>query len=159
MQVDSLPDELSGKPYLCYDVCQIFISFYGWRVFHCIYKPYFVYSLTCQDFSLFSYLSNGAINIILQMSPLVPAFNCFGYIPRNETAKWYGSSGFPGGASGTEPTWKCRRHRFDPCIRKIPWRRAWQPTLVFLPRESHGQRSLVGYSSWGLKESDTTEVT
>ena len=37
------------------------------------------------------------------------------------------------------------------------WRRAWQPTLVFLPEESHGQRSLVGYSSWGCKESDMTE--
>jgi len=40
-------------------------------------------------------------------------------------------------------------------VRKIPWRRAWQPTPVFLPGESHGQRSLVGYS----KESDTTEAT
>ena len=48
---------------------------------------------------------------------------------------------------------------FDPWVRKIPWRRAWQPTLVFLPRESHGQRSLVGYSPWDQKESDTTEVT
>ena len=36
---------------------------------------------------------------------------------------------------------------------------AWQPTLVFLPGESHGQRSLAGYSSWGHKESDTTEAT
>ena len=41
--------------------------------------------------------------------------------------------------------------------RKIPWRRAWQPTAVFLPGESHGQRSLMGYSPWGHKESDTTE--
>ena len=40
-----------------------------------------------------------------------------------------------------------------------PWRRARQPTPVFLPRESHGQRSLEGYGPWGLKESDTTEVT
>ena len=38
-----------------------------------------------------------------------------------------------------------------------PWRRKWQPTPVFLPGESHGRRSLVGYSSWGRKESDTTE--
>ena len=44
-------------------------------------------------------------------------------------------------------------------IRKIPWRRAWQPTPVFLPGESHGQRSLAGYSPQGRKESDTTEVT
>ena len=49
--------------------------------------------------------------------------------------------------------------RFDPCIGKIPWRSAWQPTPVLLPRESHGQRSLVGYSPWGRKEPDTTEVT
>ena len=39
----------------------------------------------------------------------------------------------------------------------IPWRRKWQPTPVFLPGESHGQRSLVGYSPWGRKESETTE--
>ena len=47
---------------------------------------------------------------------------------------------------------------FDPWVRKIPWRRAWQPTPVFLPGESHGQRSLVGYSPWGHKESDRTET-
>ena len=42
-------------------------------------------------------------------------------------------------------------------IRKIPWRRKWQPTPVFLPGESHGRRSLVGYSPQGRRESDTTE--
>ena len=70
--------------------------------------------------------------------------------------------GFPGGSCAKEPTCQCRRfkrRRFDPWFRKIPWRRAWQPTLVFLPGESHGQRSLVGYSPWGCKESDPTEVT
>ena len=45
---------------------------------------------------------------------------------------------------------------FDPWFEKI-WRREWQPTPVFLPGKSHGQRSLVGHSPWGLKESDTTE--
>ena len=68
--------------------------------------------------------------------------------------------GFPGGASGKEPMSQCRRRkrcRFDPWVGKIPWRRAWQPTPVFLPRESHGQRSLVGYSPWGHKELNTTE--
>ena len=40
-----------------------------------------------------------------------------------------------------------------------PWRRKWQATLVILPGELHGQRSLAGYSPWGLKESDTTEST
>ena len=68
--------------------------------------------------------------------------------------------GFPGGASGKEPACQCRRHRrcrFHLWIRKIPWKRAWQPTPVFLPGESHGQRSVVGYSPQGRRESDTTE--
>ena len=49
------------------------------------------------------------------------------------------------------------RPGFDPWVRKIPWRRVWQPTPVFLPGESHGQNSLVGYSPWGCKELNTTE--
>jgi len=68
----------------------------------------------------------------------------------------------PGDASGKEPTYQCRRRkrrRLDPWVRKIPWRRAWQPTPVFLPGEAHGQRSRAGYIPWGCKESDTTEVT
>ena len=46
---------------------------------------------------------------------------------------------------------------FNPWVGKIPWRKAWQPTPVFLPGESHGQRSLVGYSPRDCKESDTTK--
>ena len=70
--------------------------------------------------------------------------------------------GFPGGAVGKESTCLCRRCRrrgFDPWVGEIPWRRKWQPTPVFLPEESHGQRSLVGYSPWGHKELDITECT
>ena len=52
---------------------------------------------------------------------------------------------------------KCRWPGFDPWVGKIPWRRKWQPTPVLLPGESHGGRSLVCYSPWGHKESDTTE--
>ena len=48
---------------------------------------------------------------------------------------------------------------FDSWVGEIPWRRAWQPIPVFLPGEFHGQRSLAGYSPWGHKELDTTEVT
>ena len=51
------------------------------------------------------------------------------------------------------------RYEFDPWIGKIPWRRAWQPTPVFLPGESHGQRTLVVYHLQGCKESGMTEVT
>ena len=70
--------------------------------------------------------------------------------------------GFPGGGSGKEPICQCRRHKrrgFDSWIGKIPCRRAQQPTPVFLPEESHWQRSLAGYSSWGYNESDRTEAT
>ena len=48
---------------------------------------------------------------------------------------------------------------FDPWAEKIPWRRAWQHTPVFLPGESHVQRSPVGYSPWGHKELNMTEAT
>ena len=70
--------------------------------------------------------------------------------------------GFPGGSAGREPACQCRRHKrcgFDAWVRKIPWRRKWQPSPVFLPGKSHGQRSLVGYSPWGRKESDMTECS
>ena len=46
-----------------------------------------------------------------------------------------------------------------PGLEMETWRRKWQPTPIFLPRESHGQRSLADYSPWGRKESDKTETT
>ena len=58
--------------------------------------------------------------------------------------------------SGEESASQCRKGGFNPWSRKIPWRRKWQPTPVFLPEKPHGQRSLVGYSLWGRKESDST---
>ena len=70
--------------------------------------------------------------------------------------------GFPGGTSGKEPACGCRRHKrrgFEPWVGKIPWRRKQQLTPVFLPGESHGQRSWRGYSPWGGKESNMTEAT
>ena len=63
---------------------------------------------------------------------------------------------FPGGASGKEPTCQCRRRerpRFHPWVGK----RAWPPSPVFLPGESHGQRSQAGYCPKGRKELDMTE--
>ena len=65
----------------------------------------------------------------------------------------------PGGTSDKEPTCQCRRCQFNPWVRKIPWRRPYQPTPVFLPGESHGQGSLVGSNPGGCKKSDTTEAT
>ena len=68
--------------------------------------------------------------------------------------------GFPGGISGKEASRrKHKRCGFDPWVRKVPWRRAWQPTPVFIPRESLGQRSVAGYSLQGRKDSDTTKAT
>ena len=51
----------------------------------------------------------------------------------------------------------CRRLRLDPWVGKIPWRREWLPTPVFLLGEFHGQRNLEGYHPWGHKDWDTTE--
>ena len=66
--------------------------------------------------------------------------------------------GFPGGSDGQESV--CNAGDSGLILGgfvKMPWRRKWQPTLVFLPGESHGQRGLAGYSPWGRKESDSTE--
>ena len=62
-------------------------------------------------------------------------------------------SGLPSGLSGKESTCQCRRCRFDPWVGTVPWRRAWQPSLVFLPGESLGERNLVGHSPWGSQKS------
>ena len=72
----------------------------------------------------------------------------------------FGENGFPRWCSGKESTCLCRRlkrHGFDSWVGKIPWSRKWQPTPVFLPGKSHGQRNPVGYSPWGCKELDMTE--
>ena len=62
------------------------------------------------------------------------------------------SRGSPGERHGNLLQYSC-------LVRRVPWRRAWQPTPVFLPGDSHGQRSLAGYSPGGHEESDTTEAT
>ena len=71
--------------------------------------------------------------------------------------------GIPGSSVGKEATCNAGyagRRGFGPWVGKIPSRRAWQPTQVFLPGEAYGQRSLVGYNLWGCKEElDTTEAT
>ena len=67
----------------------------------------------------------------------------------------YSLLGLPRWLSGKEPTCLCRGCRLNPWLRKMPWRRKWHATAVFLPGKSHGQRSLVGYSPWGRKETET----
>ena len=67
--------------------------------------------------------------------------------------------GFPSGSEvkNLPATQDTERYRFDPWVGNIPWRRAWQPTPVFLPGKFHGQRNLMGYSPWHCKEPNTTE--
>ena len=80
----------------------------------------------------------------LQIGSIIPP-NCLSY-PQINIAS---DTAFQAAASGKEPTCPSRRwkrHAFDPWVRKIPWRRAWQPTPVLLPGEFHGQRSLADYS-------------
>ena len=59
--------------------------------------------------------------------------------------------------TGKRSACQCRRRGLDPWVGKTPWRRPWQPTPVFLPGKSHGQRSLAGYGRCSHKESDLTE--
>ena len=70
------------------------------------------------------------------------------------------TTGVPWWLSGKESACQYRKHwrsRLDPWVGKIPWRRKWQPTPIFLPGKFHGCRSLAGYNPWGCKESDMTE--
>ena len=58
------------------------------------------------------------------------------------------STCLPGGKEYTCQCWRCKRHGFNPWVRKSPWSWQWQPTLVFLPGKFHGQKNLAGYSLW-----------
>ena len=65
------------------------------------------------------------------------------YIPTYSGPSVY--QGVPKWLSGKESTCQGTRHRFNPWVRKISWRRKWQPTLIFLPGKSHGQKNLMGF--------------
>ena len=80
------------------------------------------------------------------------------FFPTYKEKKWnqfysevLGKLGFLIAQCGKESTCQCRRHRFDPLVRKIPWKRKWHSIPVFLPVKSHGQRSLLSYSPWSWK--------
>ena len=83
-------------------------------------------------------------------SPLSGMAFSHGVLSTNELLWWL---------SNKESTCQCRRCRFYPWSRKIPWKRKWQPTPVFLPGKSHGQRSLKGYSPWTHKRVEHILVT
>ena len=80
------------------------------------------------------------------LKEIIPEYSLEGFPGGSEVKVSASNVGDPGSIPG-----------FNPWVGKIPWRRKLQPTPVFLPRESYGWRSLVGYSPWGRKESDTTE--
>ena len=111
--------------------------------------------------SVFSHEEQGSIKEPWEAVTVAPLlWTCMRCIRRKQG--WHIYTGFPGGTGGKEPACQCRRHKrrgFKPWVRKIPWRRAWQPTLVFLPGETRGQRRLVGYSPLGGKQSDIAEAT
>jgi len=67
-------------------------------------------------------------------------------------------SGLPGGSVVKKIHLQCRRHGFDPWVQEIPWKRKWQPTPVFLPREPQGKKNLGGYSPWGCRISHNLAV-
>jgi len=67
------------------------------------------------------------------------------------------SISFPGGSDGKESASNAGDLVLIPNVAKIPWSIKWQPTLVFLAGEFHGERRLVGYNPWSCKELDTTE--
>ena len=128
----------------------------------CIYKSelYTVWSDQVSKTCIFS--------IIQSMLWGFPGGSVIKNLPANtEDMSWIPGSGrYPGEGIGNPlqyfelPRWlngkestyrSCRRHRFHPWVRKIPWRQKWWPIPVFLPGKSHGQRSLAGYSPWGHK--------
>ena len=76
--------------------------------------------------------------------------NRHGLVPKFPSSMdWWPAEGLPRWFRGKESAYQCRKHRFSPGLGKIPWRREWQSTQVFLPGESHGHKSLAGYSPWG----------
>ena len=80
-------------------------------------------------------LRDSSFVFLLLISNLIPSWS------KNGLPKW---------RSGKESTCQCRRHRLNPWVKKIPWRRKWQPTPVFLLGKFHGQRSLTGYIVHGV---------
>ena len=105
-----------------------------------------------------NYFSLYSVSIIYHNNWFFLKLNQFYITEIIPTWSWW--IGLPTWLSGKEFVCQCRRHqrhRFDPWVRKIPWRRKWQPTPVFLAEESCEQRSLAGCSPWDCKESDTTE--
>ena len=128
-------------------------------------KSQMIHSLTWNKMSIFKEISKTFCFLSLQHFLFIPYFPAYSSSFSLILFFFFFKSmislqGFPRWLSGKESAWQCRRCRrrgFNLWIRKIPWSKKWQPALVFLPGKFHGQRSLVGYSPWGCKESDTPQ--
>ena len=124
--------------------------------YHVQIKSDFIFLLTFEQSFYWSYFQLGRPKLM---------WYCVAFKKMNQSLKscivlmiWYGTSQVA--LVVKKPTCQFRRHKrhgFDPWVGKIPWRRAQQLTPVFLPGDSHGQRSLAGNSPQGRKESDMTE--
>ena len=131
-----------------YSLYSRFISGYIVTIFWNHYFSYYNLTSAVYDSSAFISSNTYSLNTCLK-HPLWVHFTLFSFPTYFFFTSFYHFEGFPGGPSGKEPTCQCRRCKrcgFDPWVGMIPWRRAWQPNLVFLPREYHGQRSLDGYN-------------
>ena len=120
-----------------------------------IYEMFQLTSLKIQETSS---VAKSCLTLCDPLDCSTPGLPVFHYLPEFAQIQEISTKfGFPWWLNDKEFTCQCGRPRFDTWVGKIPWRRKWQHTPVFLPGKSHGQRSLAGYSLWGRKESDTTE--
>ena len=103
---------------------------------------------------LFGFLRHHKSYLAIELQPF---YQVIGEIASFE---WYPEQyGLPRCLRGKESACQCRKCGFDPWVRMIPWRRKWQPTLVFLPEKIPWTEETGSYSPWGRKESETIEAT
>ena len=130
--------------------------FHEWVMFRCTDLPHHVCHSSVDGhwgcFHLWATVINAVVKTRVQGFVWTSIFISLGCISRSGIA---GSS--PGGSDGKQSACNAGDLGSIPGLGRFPWRREWQPTPVFLCGEFHGLRSLVGYSPWGCKESDTAE--
>ena len=134
---------------------------------HWVWRPRLevssVSTWTLDSLSLGYTIPHQKASIILTVVPLEGTYHSSPAASRVFSVSFLFSSfimmflGFPGGSDGKESACKARDLSSIPGLGRFPWRRSWQPTPVFLPGDSHGQKSLVSYSPWGHRESHMTE--